>query len=299
MNIQTNQTRLTDEKKLIITSFAASGLSGFFGAAGALFFNWIVQWWLGRDMKRVNGLALFTISLSVITSITIRILWPIQTIHVDWHKTNILLTSILSAIMGVILGKHYETRLKERHLRQLFIGILLFVGLKLLGFLPAPLFSFLSVSTGVITVIWSLMAGISSPVLGIGTGIFTIPLFLGIGFSNDEAILMSLIITALSMLLGAWFFYKAKQLEICDLRYVWPAAIMGAPAGVWLSYQISSEYFQSLFGILLIVAACKSLYDISAYLRHVVRIVFSFHKSIKRGFLISAFSNRIFLKDKI
>ena len=276
---------LSDEKKLKITSFAASALSGFFGAAGALFFNWMVQWWLGRDMKRVNGLALFTISISAVMSIVIRILWPVQILHADWQKAQILLLSITCGMIGVLLGKLYEQRLKERHLRQLFIGILLFVGLKLLGFIPEQLFFYLSVGPWTAIAVWSLIAGISSPPLGMGAGVFLVPTFLGIGFSRDEGILLSLIVSAVLMLFGTWLFHRARRLEIQDMRSVWLPAIVGAPIGVWLSYQISPGYFQTLFGILLIVGAGKTLYDVSAYFRQLIRIIFSFR--IHREHVIS------------
>ncbi len=275
MTLQTRQSGLSDEKKLKITSFAASVLSGFFGTAGSLFFNWMVQWWLRRDMKRVNGLTLFTISISVITSIVVRILWPSQIIHADWHKAVILLTSIIFGMIGAVFGNLYEKRLKERHLRQLFIGILIFFSFKLLGFIPAQLFPFLPVGAWTATAIWSLIAGIGSPLLGMGAGVFLIPTFLGIGFSSNEGILMSLIVSAFLMVLGTWLFHKAGRLEIQDLRHVWLPAIVGTPVGVWLSYQISPEHFQSLFGILLIVGAGKIFYSISARFRRLIRVVFS------------------------
>ncbi len=285
MTTQTHQLDFSDEKKLKITSLAASGLSGFFGAAGALFFNWIVQWWLGRDMKRVNGIALFTISISAIMSIVVRILWPVQILHADWQKAHMLFVSIVFGMIGVVFGKLYEKRLKERHLRQLFIGILLFVGFKLLGFIPAQLFSSLPVGAWTATALWSLIAGISSPPLGMGAGVFLVPTFLGIGFSRDEGILMSLIVSSVLIAFGSWLFHRARQLEVQDMRSVWLPAIVGAPVGVWLSYQVPLEYFQHLFGMLLIVAAAKTLYDISAGFQQFFHFVFSLCVSIGRGSL--------------
>lgn len=141
MTTQTHQPGLSDEKKLKIISFAASALSGFFGVMGALFFNWMMQWWLGRDMKRVNGLALFTVSIFVVTGIAVRILWPVQILHTDWFKAQILLISIAFGMIGALIGNRYEKRLKERHLRQLFIGILIFFSFKLFGFIPVQFFS--------------------------------------------------------------------------------------------------------------------------------------------------------------
>jgi uncharacterized membrane protein YfcA len=285
MTPQTYQPGFSDKQKLKITSFASSALSGFFGAAGALFFNWIVQWWLGRDMKRVNGLALFTISISALMSIALRILFPAQILRVDWYKAQILLFSIVFGIIGVVFGKLYEKRLKERHLRQLFIGILLFVGFKLLGFIPTQLFSSLPIDAWTATALWSLIAGISSPPLGMGAGVFLVPTFLGVGFSRDEGILISLIVSAVLMLCGTWLFHRARQLEVQDMRSVWLPAIVGTPVGVWLSYQIPPEYFQSLFGILLIVAAGKTLYDISTNFRQLMHVIFSLCASVGRGFL--------------
>lgn len=285
MTTQTHRPGLSDEKKLKITSLIASGLSGFFGAAGALFFNWLVQWWLERDMKRVNGLALFTISISAVTSIMVRVLWPIQIIHADWQKVQILFISIAFGMIGVVFGKLYEQRLKERHLRQLFIGILLFVGFKLLGVIPAQLFSYVPAGAWTITALWSLIAGISSPPLGMGAGVFLVPVFLDIGFSRDEGILMSLIVSAILMLFGTWLFHRARQLEIQDMRSVWLPAMLGAPVGVWLSYQISPDYFKSLFGVLLIVGAGRVLYDISTYFRQSIRAVSSLYVRARQGFL--------------
>jgi len=256
-----NKVGLADEKKLKITSFFASGVSGFFGASGALFFNWITQHWLGRGMKRTNGLALFTISISAIVSIALRTLWPVQEPYVDWQKVQILFISIACGVVGVIVGKLYEKKLQEKHLRQLFIGIILFVGLKLLGLIPEQLFSYVPLGQWPTTALWSFVAGISSPPLGMGAGVFLVPTFLGIGFSRDEGILMSLIVSVVLMLFGTWLFHKAKQLEVQDLRHVWFPAVLGTPVGVWLSYQVSPEHFQSLFGILLIFAAGKTLYD--------------------------------------
>ena len=270
MTTQTFSPRLSDEKKLKIISIAASALSGFFGAAGALSFNWIVQSWLKRDMKNVNGLALFTIALSLITSVIIRTIWPIQIIHINWP---ILFLSLTCGIIGVFFGKRYENRLKEMHLRRLFMLILLFIGFKLIGFIPEQLFSYLSVDARIATAFWSLIAGIGSPLLGMGAGVFLIPTFLGIGFSRDEAILTSLIVSALLMLQGAWLFHKAKRLEIKDLRHVWLSSIVGAPAGIWLSYQISPAYFQNLFGILLLVGASKTFYDINPRFRKFIRVI--------------------------
>ncbi|MBI3442373.1 MAG: sulfite exporter TauE/SafE family protein [Candidatus Sungbacteria bacterium] len=276
MTTQSYQPGLSDKKKLEITSLAASALSGFFGTAGALFFNWMVQWWLGRDMKRANGLSLLAISVTVAIGIVIRIFWPIQIIRADWHKVQILLIAVAFGVIGVIFGKLYEKRLKEAHLRQMFIGILLLTSFKLLGFIPAQLFSSLPVDARTATALWSLVAGIGTPLLGAGGGFFLIPAFLGIGFSRDEAILMSLIVTGFLVLFGAWLFHRAGRLEIKDLRHVWLPATIGTPVGVWLSYQVSPEYFQSLFGILLIIAAGKTLHDISTGFRQLIRGIFSF-----------------------
>ena len=285
MTTQTHHPGFSDEKKLKITSAAASALSGFFGTAGALFFNWMVQWWLGRDMKRVTSLTLSTISISIVMSILIRMLWPVQIIHADWQKAQILLLSIAFGMIGAVFGKLYEKRLKERHLRQLFIGILLFVSFKLLGLIPGQLFTYLPVDAWTATAIWSLIAGIGTPLLGMGGGVFLIPIFLGIGFSRDEAILMSLIVSAFLVLFGAWLFHRARQLEIQDLRHVWLPTILGTPAGVWLSYHVSPEHFQSLFGVLLIVGAVKILYDISARFRRLIRVVFFLWVRTGRVFL--------------
>lgn len=281
MTTQTHQPGLSDEKKLRITSFAASALSGFFGTAGSLFFNWIVQWWLKRDMKRVNGLTLFTISISVLTGIIVRILWPSQIIHVDGRKAQILLLSIAFGMIGAVFGNFYEKRLKERHLRQLFVAILLFFGLKLLGIVPGKIFLYVPAGARTATAIWSLIAGIGSPMLGMGAGVFLIPTFLGIGLSPDEGILMSLIVSAFLMFLGTWLFHRAGRLDIQDLRHVWLPAVVGTPLGVWLSYQTSPAYFQSLFGVLLIVGAGKTFYDVSARFRRLVRIAFSFRTRVE------------------
>ena len=286
MITQTRQPGLSDKKKLKIISFAASGLSGFFGAAGALFFNWITQSWLGRDMKRVNGLALFAISISAIANIITRILFPGEIIHVDWQKVAILFISIVFGMIGVVFGKLYEKRLKERHLRRLFVGILVFVGLKLLGVIPGHIFLYIPVGMWIATAMWSLIAGISSPPLGMGAGVFLIPTFIGIGFSPDEGILISLIVSAILMLFGTWLFHRANELAVQDMRSVWLPAIIGTPIGVWLSYQVSSEYFQSLFGILLIIGAGKTLYDISIRFRQLIYAILS----------VCVYMGQIFLK---
>lgn len=273
MTIQTHTSSLSDKRKLKIISFAASVLSGFFGAAGALFFNWIVQSWLGRDMKRVNGLALFTISISAMISIVIRVLWPVQAIQTDWQKAQIVIISIAFGMMGVVLGHLHEKRLHEKHLRKFFVGLLLFTGFKLIGIIPEQFF-YLPVEGHTATAFLSLIAGISSPLLGIGAGVFLIPTFLGIGFVKDEAILGSLIVSAFLMFLGVLLFHRDRRLDAEDLRRVWLPAILGTPLGVWVSYHVSPSYFQSLFGILLIIAAFKTLYDVSTRFRRIVRVVF-------------------------
>ena len=252
----------SNEEKLKIASFAASGLSGFFGAAGALSFNWIVQWWLGRDMKQVNGLALFTISISAVVSIVIRGLWRVQPIHADWQRAKLLGLSIGFGMLGVILGKFFEQRLKERRLRISFIGMLLFVGVKMLGLVPLGFFTLFSDKQAT-AVIWSLIAGISSPPLGMGAGVFLVPAFLGMNFSRDESILGSLIVSAVLMLFGSWLFRRSRQLELHDMRHVWLPALIGTPIGVWLSYQISPEHFHVIFCMLLIIGAVKTFCDIS------------------------------------
>ena len=281
---QIYQFNFSDKNKLKIISFFASGLSGFFGAAGALFFNWIAQFWLGRDMKEINGLALFTISLSAIMSILARILWQTHIIWINWYVVSILFVSVACGAIGVVLGKRYEKRLKEKQLRWLFIGILLFTGLRLLGFIPAmPLL--LPINIWMTAGIWSLIAGISSPPLGMGAGVFLVPAFLTIGFNRDEGILMSLIVSAVLMLFGSWLFHKAKRLDVHDMRCVWLPAVLGAPVGVWVSYQISPAYFQHLFGILLVVGALKTLYDVNIYFRHLIKSFFSLYAYMKQHVL--------------
>lgn len=262
---------LSDEKKLAAISGFASGLSGFFGAAGALLFNWLVQWWLGREMKLVNGLALFTIFISAATSIAVRSLWPFQAFQVNWHMTHVALVALVCGMIGVFLGKRYEQQLREVHLHYIFVCALILVGVKMIGVAIIPLWLLPHFNWMTIVVLASLVAGVSSPLLGMGAGVFLIPAFTtGLGFTRDEGILMSLVVSAVLMLSGSLLYLKSRQLNRRDIRYVIVPAIIGSPMGVWLSYRFPQKSFQSLFGLLLIVCATKTLYDISAVAHKIV-----------------------------
>lgn len=166
------------------------------------------------------------------------------------------------AIAGTFLGRWILAGLGEGALRVVYAVFLVLMGMRLIG-----VFS-LSVSMGgegwilhAICAGIGIFAGASSTLFGIGGGVVAVPLLLLVaqGLNFHEARATSLVMIPLAAAAGVWHHAKMGSL---DRKAAWQLGIpacLTAVAGSVLAQKIPARDLQSVFAILMVLAAWKIL----------------------------------------
>ena len=245
------------KKKLIISGFITGWISAMFASGGGPIFSWLMQGWCEYDIKHVNGPALVT--LSAVASVGFALRLALEKTDV---KLPIAMIALVSGIPGVLLGKKLALWLSSARLRQFFAVFLILAGVRMIGIniFPAHVLS----GTGYVSVVGfgGFIAGFGSSLLGMGGGLILVPIFtIYAGLSANEALATSLLASIPMMMLGAILYFKTHHINLDDLRYIVPLAVVGALLGAYISHSIPNRPLQVLFGIFLIFSALKAFLD--------------------------------------
>ncbi len=143
-----------------------------------------------------------------------------------------------------------------------FAGLLLYTGIKQLGLTSFPGDGYTVLNGNYLYFIFlGIIAGLLSALLGVGGGFIIVPaLNMLFGFSMHESIVISLSVIVPVSVIGMIFHARVGNVEAEPLKYIIPAAILGAVTGAFLSRATSPQILHGVFGGVLLILAIKMLY---------------------------------------
>ena len=245
------------KKKLSIIGLVTGSVSSMFASGGGPIFSWLMQGWGEYDIKEVNGPALVTLSAVASVGFALRLLLEKTDV-----KFEIAIIALIFGIPGVLLGKKLAFWLSSARLRQFFAIFLILAGTRMIGvnIFPAHVLSGLEYQS--VIAFAGFIAGFGSSLLGMGGGLILVPIFtIYVGLSANEALATSLLASIPIMILGATLYFRTHHINVDDLRYIVPVAIVGALVGAYISHNIPNRPLQILFGSFLIISALKAFLD--------------------------------------
>ena len=120
----------------------------------------------------------------------------------------------------------------------------------------------MSAALFVFLIVFGLMTGVLSALLGVGGGIFMVPaLVLVGGFSQQEAQATSLLVIVPTAMVATW---TLQEKGIGDVRLAGklaPLGILGAAAGATVALAVSGDLLRYAFALLLVIVGGRLLWD--------------------------------------
>ncbi len=208
---------------------------------------------VGYQIKKAVGTSLVTIVPAAFVGIIAH--YIIQPGNV---KPVIALFVIIGSITGARFGAALVNKISSKKLSRLFALLLLLVGLKLTGIIRMPVEP---VSTGAIypwLVVLGLASGLVSALFGIGGGIITVPvLYLFFGLTMHQTINTSLVVVLFTTFAGAAFHRKFNNLDIGLMKFLVPAALVGAVIGAIVANILPGYILKIILGIIMILCSVR------------------------------------------
>ena len=208
---------------------------------------------IGYQIKKAMGTSLITIVPAAFVGIVAH--YIIQPGNV---KPVIALFIIIGSIVGARFGAALVNKISSKKLSRLFALLLLFVGLRLTGIIRMP---FDPVSTGAIypwLVVLGLASGLVSTLFGIGGGIITVPvLYLFFGLTMHQTINTSLVVVLFTTFAGAMFHRRFNNVDMGLIRFLVPAALVGAVIGAIVANLLPADALKIILGIIVILCSVR------------------------------------------
>ena len=115
----------------------------------------------------------------------------------------------------------------------------------------------MSTTTILIAVLFGLVAGVMSGLLGVGGGILFVPLLIALGLGQVEAAATSLLAIVPTAAVGAFRQSRYGNLRVRPALLIGVASIVGVEVGVRIATGLSEHTLRRLFGVLLIAVAAQ------------------------------------------
>ncbi len=251
-----------------LVSFAVAAWSGMCGIGGGLFAVPILHFVYKLKLKQAIPISLSLVAAATISGTVTEALRADSAL--DW---GIVLGLVVGCLVGAPIGFRVAKRVNSRRLKMVFVVLLLFVGTRILGFVPrvlaagpglVPEFSVGGLEYAVSLVI-GLGGGFVAPLLGIGGGLIAVPALLlfvpAIGYPGARA--CSLAMATVTSTRSLALYWRAGQL---DLRRSANFAL-GAALGAWVGVQLVhiegvADVAQKMLGTTLLVVALRFVFDL-------------------------------------
>ncbi len=207
-------------------------------------------------------------SLASISMTSLMVIWSQQKRGaIDWKLLRVLVPCMMiGSLAGVVIGKFLSTEI----LQIIFATFCVVLGLKFLLQLHQTPTETKKFNVNYL-IIFSLLIGIFSGLLGLGGGVLLVPLLLWMGLSMPQVSGTSIACvfpTAIVGMIAATIIgWNSPDLPSHSLGYVyWPAAlliglssILAAPLGVKMLYYFSPAMVKKIFGGILLIIAWRML----------------------------------------
>ncbi|MBD1167505.1 sulfite exporter TauE/SafE family protein [Pelagibacterales bacterium SAG-MED09] len=257
---------------MALTAIPVGFVAGLFGIGGGLItvpFLYYIFGLLNIDPQYVMHLAVGTSFAIIIPTSIVSVL--------THHKFNAVDFQIVKnygvyVIMGVIIGTLFAASLKTKSLVLFFSIVILFLGIYLLLLKERKQNIIIEMKLHS-KIIFGLIVGFISAVMGIGGAIMNVPILKFFGYSINKAIGSAAAIGFLIALFGATGFlftgyYLQTNLPLSIGFLNIPAFLIFIPITTFMArigartvHRIDKNKISKLFGIFLLVVATKFLFE--------------------------------------
>ncbi len=228
--------------RFALIGLVAGLLSGAFGVGGGVLVVPALVLLLGYGQRRAHGTSLAAVVPISVAGVTGYLLFD----GVDWRVAGLL---ALGAAGGAVVGARLLARIPQSPLRWLFIGFMLLSAARLVVEIPdrdARLV--LTATVAVVLVAVGLLTGVLSGLLGVGGGIFMVPVMIVfLEMSDVVAKGTSLLAVIPTGILATWTNHRRGNADlraalVLGLAGV-PTSVAGAALAVWLPPRVAAVLF--------------------------------------------------------
>lgn len=245
--------------QLILIALIVLAVAFFFsmvGLGGAIIYVPLF-YWLGIDLKIAIPAALL---LNFITSASASMTYHRQKMIVAKFAYPLIITSVVLAPAGA-----YFTGLLDDSIILAVFSVVLIAG-SIRVFFPIERSNKFHISARRAALIGGgagMVIGFASGMLGLGGGIFVVPLLLLFGLEAKEASATSAVFVMFTSLSGLLGHASTGMIDVWFMLYTGVAAFIGAQAGshVMVHYMESGTVLK-VFGVILLVMAAKIIYGL-------------------------------------
>ncbi len=239
--------------KSLLLGFIAGLFSAGLGIGGGICLVPGLMFLMGYEIKKAVGTSL--IAIVPVAFVGIIAHYIIQPGNV---KPIVALFVVIGSIAGARFGATLVNKISSNKLSRLFALLLLFVGLRLIGIIRIP---FEPLPTGAIypwLVVLGLASGLVSSLFGIGGGIITVPvLYFFFGLTMLQTINTSLVVILFTTFAGATFHRKFNNIDIGLIKFLVPAALVGAVIGAIIANLLPAQILKIILGIIVVLCSIR------------------------------------------
>lgn len=247
--------------KLVAIGLVAGLLSGTFGVGGGILIVPALVLIVGMQQRVAHGTSLAAVvPISIVGAATY-----LLSGRVDLGVAGLLM---IGTVVGAVWGVKLLGWLSEAWLRWLFIAFMLLVAARLLFEVPNRESQL--VMTGWLAVILiglGLATGLLSGLLGVGGGVFMVPvmiLFLGMGDITAKGV--SLLVVIPTGLIATFFSMRKKNVDLRAAAAIGIAGALTTTAGAAFAFWLNPQLASILFAAFLFVIAIRMA--VHALLKH-------------------------------
>jgi len=257
---------------MVITAFPVGFVAGLFGIGGGLItvpFLYYIFSLLGIDQQFLMHLAVGTSFAIIIPTSIVSVLTHHKFKAVDFE---IVKNYGIFVVLGVILGTFFAATLKTKSLILFFVIVIFFLSIYLLLLKEKEKNALIPIRFHIKIILGIIVGFISAP-MGIGGAIMNVPILKFFGYSINRAIGSAAAIGFLIALFGATGFLISGRylntnlplsigfLNIPAFLIFIPITTFMARIGARTVHKIDKNKISKIFGIFLLLVACKFLYE--------------------------------------
>jgi uncharacterized membrane protein YfcA len=257
---------------MVITAFPVGFVAGLFGIGGGLItvpFLYYIFSLLGIDQQFLMHLAVGTSFAIIIPTSIVSVLTHHKFKAVDF---KIVRNYGIFVVLGVILGTFFAASLKTKSLILFFVVVIFFLSIYLLLLKEKEKNALIPIRFHIKIILGIIVGFISAP-MGIGGAIMNVPILKFFGYSINRAIGSAAAIGFLIALFGAAGFIISGRylntnlplsigfLNIPAFLIFIPITTFMARIGARTVHKIDKNKISKIFGIFLLLVACKFLYE--------------------------------------
>jgi len=247
--------------KLVAIGLVAGLLSGTFGVGGGILIVPALVLIVGMQQRAAHGTSLAAVvPISIVGALTY-----LLSGHVDLGVAGLLM---IGTVVGAVWGVKLLGWLSETWLRWLFVSFMFLVAARLLFEVPDRQSQLAMTGWLVVILIGlGLATGLLSGLLGVGGGVFMVPvMILFLGMSDITAKGVSLLVVIPTGLIATFLSVRKKNVDLRAAAAIGIAGALTTTAGAALAFWLTPQLASILFAAFLFVIAIRMA--VHALLKH-------------------------------